>query len=74
MKCNYHKKELEHQCSWCGNRICELCIGKKDGSKIYCLKCQDKLKGIKRQRIVARKPDEPIVKPKFEDGYLVLGE
>ncbi|MBW3019254.1 hypothetical protein KY329_03655 [Candidatus Woesearchaeota archaeon] len=73
MRCNQHKKDLLYQCSWCGKKICELCIGRKEGNKVYCQHCHDKLKEIKRERIVARQPEEP-VKPRFEDGYLVLGE
>ena len=86
MKCSRHKKELVKDCNWCGTRICRLCIERKDGLKVYCVKCTQLLGNFKRARIppvtmlpIPEKKEstkEPTVKKRQfvlnDDGYLIL--
>jgi len=84
MKCSNHRKDLVQDCNWCGNRICRLCIERKDGIKVYCQKCTPILAGLRRVRLPpatslplpkTESKQEPVKKEKFvlnEDGYLVL--
>lgn len=77
MKCLRHSKEAEYQCQWCGKKICELCIGKTDGKKVYCHDCYNKIGHIRRDKLPQQaKKEEPKEKklPRTEDGYLVLGD
>ncbi|MDO8740321.1 MAG: hypothetical protein Q7J54_01965 [Candidatus Woesearchaeota archaeon] len=43
MRCVLHGKETIGLCGWCGAAICNQCIGKSSGKKIYCRKCSEKL-------------------------------
>lgn len=77
MKCNYHGKELEHTCVWCGSKICELCIGKKEGNKVFCSRCVESIGDFKKARIPktekkAEYEEHETKKPRMEDGYLVI--
>jgi len=44
---------------WCGRRLCELCIAKKDGGKLYCEKCAVQLGGVRREHLPTFEPREP---------------
>ena len=39
MKCNKHGKDLLGSCQWCGRELCEMCIAKRMGRKVYCRNC-----------------------------------
>ena len=42
-RCLKHRKDLVAVCNWCGARLCNLCIVHRDGRKVYCDKCSQKL-------------------------------
>lgn len=58
MKCDRHKKDHIGGCMWCGKRLCEFCIAKRDGHKFYCDKCAGVLGGVRREHLppVGRTP------------------
>ena len=77
MRCDRHKKEYLGGCMWCGKRLCELCVSKRDGSKIYCEKCVISLGGVARESLpLAERSDEVIPSGGrrfvFKKGYLEL--
>jgi len=83
MKCSKHKKDLVKNCNWCGEKICKLCIQRKDSIKVYCYKCAPVIGGLRRAKIPAvspisvpeQKTEEPVGKRQFvlnEEGYLVI--
>ncbi len=82
MRCTQHKKDFLGDCMWCGKRLCEFCIVKKEGRKFYCENCvvhliQYKREGIPRSKpkLVAEVQPQPEVKKRFvlsKDGYFEL--
>lgn len=58
IKCDKHRKDHLAGCMWCGKRLCELCVAKRDGGKFYCDKCVVLLGSVRRERLphVGRQP------------------
>jgi hypothetical protein len=79
-KCLKHSKELVGGCMWCGKRLCEFCVARKEGLKLYCEICAQQL-GPPRRTIPKVEPKQPVVEertvtpisrklPKMDkDGY-----
>lgn len=74
-KCDKHKKDYVGGCMWCGTRLCELCIAKQEGVKLYCEKCYVKLGSVRRERL----PQFGVPRPPsngrryvLKNGYLEL--
>ena len=42
-KCLKHNKELVGGCMWCGKRLCQFCIARKENTKLYCEQCATQL-------------------------------
>ena len=42
-RCLTHRKDHIGGCMWCGKRLCELCIARKEGNKLYCEICAQQL-------------------------------
>ncbi|HSU72497.1 MAG TPA: hypothetical protein VLJ21_01460 [Candidatus Binatia bacterium] len=60
-KCHKHNKELVGGCMWCGKRMCDYCIARKEGLKIYCEICAQNL-GPPRRTIPKVEPKQaPVV-------------
>ncbi|MEM3154718.1 MAG: hypothetical protein QW165_04100 [Candidatus Woesearchaeota archaeon] len=59
---------------WCGRRLCEFCIAKREGIKLYCDKCSVQLGGIRRERLprLDVQPRPPATGRRFvlRNGYL----
>ena len=76
MKCDKHRKDQVGGCMWCGRRLCEYCIVKREGSKFYCEKCCVNLSGIRRERLpqVDTQPRPPVTGKRFvlKNGYLEM--
>jgi hypothetical protein len=86
MRCTTHRKDFDGACNWCGKKLCELCIAKQEGRKIYCEACAVSLVPFKREKLpavqVTQKPiieaqtaETPEVKRRFvlgKDGYFEL--
>jgi len=51
IKCDKHRKDHIGGCMWCGKKLCEFCIAKRDGVKLYCDKCVGALGGIRREHL-----------------------
>lgn len=60
MRCDKHKKDQNCGCMWCGKRLCEFCIAKRDGGKFYCEKCAVQLGGVRREHLPVFEPREPV--------------
>ncbi len=45
-KCAQHNKMAVGNCNWCGRALCQNCIAKYEGKKIYCSKCMSELSPI----------------------------
>lgn len=67
-KCDRHRKEQVGGCMWCGKRLCELCIVKREGVKIYCEKCVVSLGGVRRERL----PQMGIPRPPSDGRRFVM--
>ncbi len=74
-KCIKHNKELVSGCMWCGKRLCDFCIARKEGLKAYCEKCAQQL-GPPRRSIpaVVTRQEVPIIErrttPRIDkEGY-----
>ncbi len=76
IRCDKHRKDHVGGCMWCGRKLCEFCIAKRDGKKFYCDKCCGTLGGIRRERlpqVAQRQPLSPTGKRfKLKNGYLVM--
>lgn len=76
IKCDKHRKDHIGGCMWCGKRICEFCIAKRDGGKLYCVKCSVQLDGVRREHLppVSTRPSSPVSGRRFvmRNGYLEL--
>jgi hypothetical protein len=75
MRCDKHRKDHVGGCMWCGRRLCEFCVAKRDGGKLYCDKCQSNLGGIRRERLPQLSlPRPPANGRRFvlKNGYLEL--
>ncbi len=82
MRCTNHRREFEGACNWCGKKLCEMCIAKQEGKKVYCEACAVTLVPYKREKLppveITRKPivaapqapqtTEPPVKRRFVLG------
>jgi hypothetical protein len=42
-RCVKHRKNFEGVCNWCGKKVCPLCIAGRNGNKVYCDVCVQKL-------------------------------
>jgi hypothetical protein len=75
MKCDKHRKDHVGGCMWCGKRLCEFCVAKREGVKLYCDKCIDLLCGVRRDPLpnVGRQP-LPSAGRRFviKNGYLEM--
>jgi hypothetical protein len=77
MKCEKHKKDHVGGCQWCGKRVCEFCVAKQVGKKLYCEKCASMLGGIQKPHLpkVGREPMPPQGRRfVMKDGFLVMEE
>ncbi|RMD57499.1 hypothetical protein D6825_03855 [Candidatus Woesearchaeota archaeon] len=74
LKCSSHRKEHIGACNWCGVKMCQECISKKEGRKYYCFKCHSTLGRYSRERMPRRTTSAPISGRRYQlqDGYLVL--
>jgi hypothetical protein len=87
MRCLKHHRTIVGACQWCGKQLCQNCVAKSEGSKIYCEKCAIQLSGIRRAKVPPVKPqarpEAPLPmkegqqpgKTKYsidKDGYLIL--
>lgn len=76
IKCDKHKKDHVGGCMWCGRRLCEFCIAKRDGGKFYCEKCAVQLGGIRRERLpqIEERSNPPATGRRFvlKNGYLEM--
>ncbi len=77
MKCEKHKKDHVGGCQWCGKRICQYCVARADGKKLFCEKCTGILSPLTREHMPVLKEAPQVVsgeRPKFimKDGYLVV--
>ena len=84
-KCIKHGKELIGGCMWCGKHLCEFCIARKEGLKLYCENCAQSLgpprrtipkvepKPLPPPSLPAQKVEQPIERRHFprmdKDGY-----
>lgn len=75
MKCDKHRKDHVGGCMWCGKRLCEFCVAKREGVKLYCDKCIGLLGNVRRDPLpnVGRQP-LPSAGKRFviKDGYLEM--
>lgn len=62
MRCPTHRRDQLGPCNWCGAKLCELCIAKQEGRKLYCEKCAINLLPFKRERLPAVMP-KPVAAP-----------
>ncbi|MBI4145350.1 hypothetical protein HY493_04055 [Candidatus Woesearchaeota archaeon] len=60
-KCHKHNKEHVGGCMWCGKRLCEFCVARKEGLKLYCEICAQQL-GPPRRTIPKAEP-KPLPPP-----------
>ncbi len=76
MKCDKHKKDHVGGCMWCGKRVCEYCIAKREGNKLYCEKCAINLGGVRREHLpqISTQPKVPAAGRRFvlKNGYLEM--
>jgi len=76
IKCDKHRKDLVGGCMWCGRRLCEFCIARREGSKLYCDKCAVQLGGIRREHLptIEEQPRPPAAGRRFvlKNGYLEM--
>ncbi|MEM4263574.1 MAG: hypothetical protein QW666_01605 [Candidatus Woesearchaeota archaeon] len=87
MRCLKHHRAIVGPCQWCGKQLCQNCVAKKEGSKLYCEKCAIQLSGIKRAKVPPVKPQSVPEIPTLtkesqqpektrytidKDGYLIL--
>ena len=78
-KCPKHSKDIVGGCMWCSKRLCEFCIARKEGLKLYCEICAQQLgpprrtiPKVEQKPAIVEKPIEPIKRkmPKMDkDGY-----
>jgi len=78
-KCHKHSKEIVGGCMWCSKRLCEFCIARKEGLKLYCENCAQQLGPPRRtlpkvetKQAPVEREVEPIRRklPKMDkDGY-----
>lgn len=60
MRCTQHRKDFQGACNWCGSKLCELCIAKQEGRKVYCETCAVRLVPFVREKLP---PPRPIARP-----------
>jgi hypothetical protein len=76
MKCDKHRKDHVGGCMWCGKRLCQFCIAKREGSKLYCDKCAINLGGVRREHLPRVNTQEraPATGRRFvlKNGYLEI--
>ena len=51
MRCLKHRRTTVGACNWCGKQLCQHCVSKKDGKKLYCEKCSIQLSGVRRAKV-----------------------
>ncbi|GEM_PF-2015498 len=75
IKCDKHRKDHIGGCMWCGKKLCELCVAKREGVKLYCDKCVNLLGNIRRESLpqVGSQP-LPVSGRRFvmRNGYLEM--
>ena len=59
-RCVSHRKDLVGDCIWCGKKLCELCIARKEGRKLYCQLCSAQL-GPPRRSIPKVQTNQTVV-------------
>jgi len=67
MRCAAHRRDFVGDCNWCGNKLCEVCVAKAEGKKLYCSKCVPLLGGLRRTTIPAL-PQKPVKVTITSDG------
>ncbi len=55
MRCPSHDKEFIGLCTWCGKQLCEMCVGRQEGRKLYCSSCSQNIAKIPK-RILPAEP------------------
>ena len=75
MKCDKHRMIHVGGCMWCGRRLCESCVARRERSKIYCDKCRSRLGVVRREHLpkIGKQP-LPVAGKRFifRNGYLEL--
>ena len=71
MRCDKHRKDQIGGCMWCGKRLCDFCIAKRERTKLYCDKCCSTLRRTRRQRLPST-PVMPVIGRRFvfKEGFL----
>jgi hypothetical protein len=73
-RCIKHRKAFEGVCNWCGKQVCPLCIAGRNGNKVYCDACVQKIGQPPKKPALppppagpARSPgdDEPKIEPYY---------
>jgi len=67
MRCTAHRKDFVGGCNWCGSKLCEKCISKAEGKKLYCSKCVPLLGGLRRTTVPVL-PQNPVTVTIMADG------
>ena len=52
-RCAAHRREHAGACNWCGSKLCHECISHKQGSLVYCEKCNVRLSVAGKARVEA---------------------
>ncbi|MBI4450468.1 hypothetical protein HY642_00705 [Candidatus Woesearchaeota archaeon] len=77
-RCVQHKRDFEGDCMWCGKKLCQFCIARTEGKKLYCGACATGLSRFPRQsvpkagnRAVAEEKKQRLI---VKDGYVEFVE
>lgn len=75
-RCIKHRKDHIGGCMWCGKQLCELCIARKEGQKLYCEVCAQQLGPPRRTipKVETKQMEAPVQErrktPRLDkDGY-----
>jgi len=69
-RCFQHRKDLVGDCIWCGKRLCQLCIARKEGRKLYCDACAERLGPMRRTIPRVEAPPTQQAAPQKRKPYL----
>lgn len=53
MRCRAHEKAFIGLCTWCGSQLCNKCVVRQDGVKLYCSACAQKIEKVPRRVLPA---------------------
>jgi len=71
MRCDRHRKDFVGRCMWCGKQLCNLCVARRDGNKLYCDKCRGVLGSVRRTQL-PKQTSSSGRRFVMRDGYLVI--